>query len=138
MKRTKKEKQRPTLLESEVGDFVNGRAVAVHEGEELIQEQLLLRVREPAALTAHLHAAHHVLLRETPSVTTPSQPRKQSSFENAQRKRTFILSIQESDWLEVGESLPSRPLLLRGRPRRLRDGHPAEKQTRWEVKRRQG
>ena len=39
---------------------------------------------------------------------------------------TFILSSHDSDWLEFGESLPSRPLLLRGRPRRLRDGHPAE------------
>lgn len=42
---------------------MDGRALALHEGEELIQEQLLFRVREPAALTASLHAAHHVLLR---------------------------------------------------------------------------
>lgn len=41
--------------------------------------------------------------------------------------RTFILSIHDSDWLEFGESLLSRPLLLRGRPRRLREGHPAGK-----------
>jgi len=54
---------RLTLLEAEVGDFVDGRAEALHEGEELIQEQLLFRVGEPAALTADLHAAHHVLLR---------------------------------------------------------------------------
>lgn len=53
-----------TLLEAEVGDFVDGRALAIHEGEELVQEQLLFRVREPAALTADLHAAHHVLLEE--------------------------------------------------------------------------
>lgn len=36
----------------------------LHEGEELIQEQLLLWMGEPAALTADLHAAHHVLLQE--------------------------------------------------------------------------
>lgn len=48
---------------------------------------------------------------------------------NIKYKQTFILSIQDSDWLEVGESLPSRPLLLRGRPRRLRDGHPAERKA---------
>lgn len=53
-----------TLLEAQVGDFVDRRAVAVHEGVQLIQEQLLLRVGEPAALTADLHAAHHVLLQE--------------------------------------------------------------------------
>lgn len=52
-----------TLLEAQVGDFVDGRAVVLHEDVELIQEQLLLGVREPAALAAHLHAAHHVLLR---------------------------------------------------------------------------
>lgn len=55
--------QRLTLLEAQVGDFVNGRALTVHEGEELIEEELLFRVREPAALTAGLHAAHHVLLK---------------------------------------------------------------------------
>lgn len=52
-----------TLLKAQVGDFVDGGAVTVHETEELIQEQLLLRVREPTALAAGLHAAHHVLLR---------------------------------------------------------------------------
>lgn len=46
-------------------------------------------------------------------------------------EQTFIFSIQDSDWLEVGESLPSRPLLLRGRPRRLRDGHPGQENTRF-------
>lgn len=46
-------------------------------------------------------------------------------------EQTFIFSIQDSDWLEVGESLPSRPLLLRGRPRRLRDGHPGQEDTRF-------
>lgn len=39
------------------------RSVAVHEGEQLIEEQLLLGVREPVAVTANLHTAHHVLLR---------------------------------------------------------------------------
>lgn len=62
-RRTKTGIERLTLFEAEVGDFVDGRAEAVHVGEELIQEQLLLRMREPAALTADLHAAHHVLLR---------------------------------------------------------------------------
>ena len=57
------EKKRLTLLEAEVWDFVDWRALSLHEGEELIQEQLLFRVREPAALTADLHAAHHILLR---------------------------------------------------------------------------
>lgn len=41
---------------------------------------------------------------------------------NTDKEQTFILSIQESDWPEVGESLA---FLLRGRPRRLRDGQPA-------------
>lgn len=56
------EEERLTLLEAQVGDFVDGGAVTVHEAEELIQEQLLLRVREPTAFAAGLHAAHHVLL----------------------------------------------------------------------------
>lgn len=58
-----------TLLEAQVGDFVDGGALPVHEGEKLIQEQLLFRVREPAALTAGLHTAHHVLLKETHPVS---------------------------------------------------------------------
>lgn len=56
------EEGRLTLLEAQVGDFVDGGAVTVHEAEELIQEQLLLRVREPTAFASGLHAAHHVLL----------------------------------------------------------------------------
>lgn len=52
-----------TLLKAQVGDFVDGRTLAVHEDEQLIQEELLFRVGEPAAVTADLHAAHHVLLR---------------------------------------------------------------------------
>lgn len=56
------EEVRLTLLEAQVGNFVDGGAVTVHEAEELIQEQLLLWVREPTAFTAGLHAAHHVLL----------------------------------------------------------------------------
>lgn len=60
---------RLTLLEAQVGDFVDGGAVTVHEAEELIQEELLLRVREPTAFTAGLHAAHHILLRSTPNQT---------------------------------------------------------------------
>lgn len=59
----RRRKKRLTLLEAEVWDFVDWRALSLHEGEELIQEQLLFRVREPAALTADLHAAHHILLR---------------------------------------------------------------------------
>lgn len=57
-----------TLLEAQVGDFVDGGSVVLHEDVELVQEQLLLGVGEPAALPAHLHAAHHVLLqtRNTP------------------------------------------------------------------------
>lgn len=61
--RDRGEEVRLTLLEAQVGNFVDGGAVTVHEAEELIQEQLLLRVREPTALAAGLHAAHHVLLR---------------------------------------------------------------------------
>lgn len=53
---------KPTLLEAQVRDFVDGGALTVHEGIELIQEELLFGVREPAALTSSLHAAHHVLL----------------------------------------------------------------------------
>lgn len=56
-----------TLLEAQVWDFVDGGTVTVHEAEELIQEELLLRVREPTAFTARLHAAHHVLLKGTPT-----------------------------------------------------------------------
>lgn len=74
VKRTRKERKKKdkgekkrweklTLLEAEVGDFVNGWALTVHESEELIQEQLLFRVREPAALTADLHAAHYIFLK---------------------------------------------------------------------------
>lgn len=61
--RDRGEEVRLTLLEAQVGNFVDGGAVTVHEAEELIQEQLLLRVREPTALAAGLHTAHHVLLR---------------------------------------------------------------------------
>lgn len=42
---------------------MDGGALPVHEGVELIQEELLFGVREPAALASSLHAAHHVLLR---------------------------------------------------------------------------
>lgn len=45
------------------------------------------------------------------------------------KAQTFILSIHDSDWLEFGESRLSRPLFFRGRPRRLRVGHPVEKQS---------
>lgn len=64
--RARKKKRRRgglTLLEAQVRDFVDWRSVAVHEGEQLIEEQLLLGVREPVAVTANLHAAHHILLR---------------------------------------------------------------------------
>lgn len=53
----------PTLFEAQVRDFVDGGALPVHEGVELVEEELLFGVREPAALAAGLHAAHHVLLR---------------------------------------------------------------------------
>lgn len=53
----------PTLFEAQVRDFVDGGALLLHEGVELIEEELLFGVREPAALAAGLHAAHHVLLR---------------------------------------------------------------------------
>lgn len=53
---------KPTLFEAQVRDFVDGGALTVHEGIELIQEELLFGVREPAALASSLHAAHHVLL----------------------------------------------------------------------------
>lgn len=54
---------RPTLFEAQVRDFVDGGALPVHKGVELIEKELLFGVREPAALTARLHAAHHILLR---------------------------------------------------------------------------
>lgn len=41
---------------------MDGGALPVHEGIELIEEELLFGVREPAALASSLHAAHHVLL----------------------------------------------------------------------------
>lgn len=53
----------PTLFEAQVRDFVDGGALTVHEGVELIEEELLFGVRKPAALASSLHAAHHVLLR---------------------------------------------------------------------------
>lgn len=56
-------KSKPTLFEAQVRDFVDGGALTVHEGIELIQEELLFGVSQPAPLASGLHAAHHVLLR---------------------------------------------------------------------------
>lgn len=59
---------------------MDGGALPVHEGVELVEEELLFGVREPAALAAGLHAAHHVLLRagrgkgQTRTAEEPPEP----------------------------------------------------------------
>ncbi|TNN43283.1 hypothetical protein EYF80_046533 [Liparis tanakae] len=84
---------------SEVGDFVDGRAEALHEGEELIQEQLLFGVGEPAALTADLHAAHHVLLR--------------GDGRYEERRWTVLKKPKTFQTLETEALMPSVRLMLR-------------------------
>lgn len=60
---------------------MDGGALPVHEGVELIQEELLFGVREPAALAPGLHAAHHVLLRAGEWEVRPEPPGKTASEE---------------------------------------------------------
>lgn len=71
---------------------MDGRSVALHENKELIQEQLLLWMGEPAALTSDLHTAHHVLLQEEEKKKEDclSQSTFQQFFVKVLLRQTFL------------------------------------------------